>query len=68
MSSMQQPSMHPGAGPHPSMGMPPTSMQSMPPAGHPAAASQGPQGPPLAMTGQYMPGVARPQMTSVANP
>merc|ERR1719215_1863006 len=33
MSSMQQPSMHPGAGPHPSMGMPPTSMQSMPPAG-----------------------------------
>ncbi|CAE6950333.1 unnamed protein product [Symbiodinium microadriaticum] len=26
------------------------------------------QGPPLAMQGQYMPNVSRPQMTSVANP
>merc|ERR1740138_1422859 len=41
----------------PPMSMPP---MSMPP--------QQAQGPPLAMQGQYMPNVARPQMMGVANP
>merc|ERR1719382_1157965 len=42
-------------------GMPPTSMppQTMQSVGG---------GPPLAMAGQYMPNVSRPQMTGVANP
>merc|ERR1712066_1043840 len=50
-----------GAPMGPPMGMPP---MSMPPMGTPDTAG----GAPLSMVGQYMPNVARPQMTSVANP
>merc|ERR1719446_1934435 len=55
MSSMQQMSMMGGM---PPTSMPPQGMQSMGPGG----------APPLAMAGQYMPNVSRPQMTGVANP